>query len=120
MCSTYVLEVCVLPRYDWVTRHNKLLSLYPRTQDAIKVRMPPDLLLWGTYTGTPVKPGQVIPLRDKIRYKQTRLSERYKVTKKFSTAEWSRYKYKNPYEAHADRLKYKQLRLDFFFKKAKY
>ena len=98
MHSSYIWEVLTLPNLDWMTRHEKFLALYPRTQKATRDRMPPDLRLWGRLTGTPVQRGQVIALPDKVRYKQSRLSDFFKVTKKVSTRLPYRYEPRKVYK----------------------
>ena len=65
--ATYVWEVLILPGLDWVGRHHRFWGLPNRVRDSTAARLPPDVLLQGKF----------IPLPDKVRWKQTRLSDRY-------------------------------------------
>ena len=75
--ATYVWEVLILPDLDWVGRHHRFWGLPSRVRDSTAARLPPDVLLQGKFTGRRVERGEVIPLPDKVRWKQTRLSDRY-------------------------------------------
>ena len=72
-CSTYIWEVIILADLDWVSRHARYSRLRGRTMESTRSRMPPDVLLRGLDSGKRVKLGQVIVLKDRERFKQTKL-----------------------------------------------
>jgi len=79
--SIYVFEVIFLPDLDWCSRHERYRNPRGSTMDAVKARMPPDLLLDGQYTSMKVQPGHVIALPNK-QPKQLLMTDFFKVIKK--------------------------------------